>query len=171
MVLSDVRRRRDERPLPDVNEGRMTAFKLILFAILLALATATTAAPAQGLPTQETVLFITADRTIECVMRDAHSAAGYVDCAYAKALAGKMTPITHDLFLHAHRHWLVQFSGPALKGSSRRELGSEQTRVLRSGETLSVGFFRCSSRVAGLTCVSRHSGHGFFLSGTTQRTF
>ena len=158
------------RPLPDVGEGGMTALKLV-FAILLALATATAAGPARGLPTQDAVLFITADRSVECVMRDPHTAAGYVDCAFAKALAGKMTPITHDVYLQAHRHWLVQFSGPALKGSSRIGYGSEQTRVLRSGETLTVGFFRCSSRLAGLTCISRHSGHGFFLSSTKQRTF
>jgi hypothetical protein len=150
---------------------QVTAHKLVLFAILLALATASAAAPAQGLPAQDTVLFITADRTIECVMVDAHSAAGYVDCAYTKALGGPTTPITHDVFVHAHRHWIVQFSGPALEGSTRREWGSEQTTALLSGETLNVGFFRCSSRVAGLTCTSRHSAHGFFLSSTSQRTF
>ena len=158
-----MRDRRGQRP--------MTTHTLILLPILLAVATAGAAAPARRLSAQDTVRFITVDRTIECVMVDAHSAAGYVDCAYAKALAGPTTPVTHDVFVHAHRHWIVQFSGPALEGSTRREWGWKQTTALRSGETLNVGFFRCSSRIAGLTCISKHSAHGFLLSSTTQRTF
>jgi predicted N-acetyltransferase YhbS len=47
----------------------------------------------------------------------------------------------------------------------------ELALVAEDGQTLKVGYFRCTSRVAGLTCLSRHSGHGFFLSNKRQRTF
>ena len=45
--------------------------------------------------------------------------------------------------------------------------------MLRSGQTVTVGYFRCTSRAAGLTGVSRHSGHGFFLGkhNKSQRLF
>ncbi len=39
------------------------------------------------------------------------------------------------------------------------------------GTTLNVGWIRCVSRYSGLTCKGRISGHGFFLSRETQRTF
>jgi Family of unknown function (DUF6636) len=44
-------------------------------------------------------------------------------------------------------------------------------RTLGYGKTLRRGFFRCTSRQAGLTCRSLNSRHGFFLSRARQRTF
>ena len=141
----------------------------ILFALLIV--TAAIASSAQGGAGEDAVVFLTADRTIECQMLDAKTTAGNVDCAFAKALAGPTTPVTHDLYVHAHRHWLVLYSGHALAGSTRRGFGRPPTQSLSSGQALLIGNFRCSSASAGVTCVSKHSGHGFFLSSTRQRTF
>jgi len=44
-------------------------------------------------------------------------------------------------------------------------------RTLEYGRTLQLGFVRCVSRRTGLTCLSRHSGHGFTLSQQRQVTF
>src|SRR5262249_22435677 len=111
------------------------------------------------------------DRNIECEMVAPNTTMGNVDCAYARAFSGETDSVTNDLYVHAHRHWLVQFSRPALVGSSRRGYGSAPVRALRLCQTLSGGYFRCESCTAGLTCISRHSGHGFFLGRATQRTF
>jgi hypothetical protein len=43
--------------------------------------------------------------------------------------------------------------------------------VLRYGSSRRFGPFRCTSRRTGLTCRSRVSGHGFFLSRARQRVF
>ena len=143
----------------------------IALALVAPLAAVAFAVPAQGEAADDEVIFLTADRTVECLVLDAGTTVGSVDCVYAKVLAGPSTPVTHDLFVHAHRHWLVRYSGPALVGSTRRGLGHAPVRVLPAGGTLTLGHFSCSSRAAGLTCASRHSGHGFFLSAARQRTF
>jgi hypothetical protein len=44
-------------------------------------------------------------------------------------------------------------------------------RTLAYGTTFRRGYFRCTSRMSGLTCASTYSGHGFFLSRSKQRTF
>ena len=141
--------------------------------ILLAVSIATleVASSAHGRDSEDAVVFLTADRTIECLMLDAKTTAGNVECVFAKSLTGPTTSVTHDLYIHAHRHWLVLYSGHALVGSTRRGLGPPPSRSLSVGQVLRIGYFRCSSVSAGVTCVSRHSGHGFFLSSARQRTF
>jgi hypothetical protein len=44
-------------------------------------------------------------------------------------------------------------------------------KVLRYGRSLRVGPFTCTSRLSGLTCKSRPSGHGFKLSKQRQKRF
>ena len=108
-------------------------------------------------------------RDIECVMVDPNVAYGNVTCG-----------IHRDRFRGSHsdfdsekpsRRWFVNVTQFALVEVDARGFGSSPVRVLRYGQTLKVGYFRCTSRVAGLTCLSRHSGHGFFLSNQRQRTF
>jgi hypothetical protein len=43
--------------------------------------------------------------------------------------------------------------------------------VLPYGETLRKGRFACTSEEAGVRCVNRRSGHGFFLSRQRVRLF
>ena len=152
-----------------VGPGVMSS-RLIVVILALGL-TGAGALPARGMHAELSIRFITADRDIECEMVAPNTTTGSVDCAYARAFSGPTDSLTDDLFVHAHRHWLVQFSRPALVGSTRRGYGSEPVKALRLGQTLTVGYFRCVSRAAALTCVSRHSGHGFSLGKTTQRTF
>jgi hypothetical protein len=150
----------------------MIPLKFILCAFVLGSATAFVVPPAQGFPTELTVHFITADRNIECEMVDPNITIGNVTCAlHSKGYTTRGDLGNHDLTANRSLRWHVDFSRPALVGPSRRELGSKPARILRYGQTLAVGYFRCRSRVAGLTCISRHSGHGFFLSRTRQRTY
>lgn len=44
-------------------------------------------------------------------------------------------------------------------------------RVLRYGRSVRAGVITCTSRVPGLTCTNRRTGHGFFLSRERQRVF
>ena len=46
-----------------------------------------------------------------------------------------------------------------------------RSRTLSYGSSRRFGPFGCKSRVTGLTCRSRPSGHGFFLSRERQRVF
>jgi hypothetical protein len=45
------------------------------------------------------------------------------------------------------------------------------SRTLGYGRSLTLGHLRCTSAVAGLTCTSLRSGHGFFLSRQKLRTW
>ena len=44
-------------------------------------------------------------------------------------------------------------------------------RVLRYGESISRGRFRCRSRTSGMRCVNTRNGHGFALSRERVRRF
>ena len=152
-----------------IRASRTLVGVVAVFAV--GLATAANALPAEGSTDEDAVVFLTADRTIECEMLDTKTTVGNVDCVLAKALTGPWTTTSHDLYVHAHRHWLVSYSRRALVGATRRGLGPRPTRRLSVGQTLRIGYFRCSSALAGLTCMSSHSGHGFFLSSARQRIF
>lgn len=46
-----------------------------------------------------------------------------------------------------------------------------QGRVLAYGSSTSAGRFTCTSRPSGVTCRNRRSGHAFFLSRDSYRTY
>ena len=106
-------------------------------------------------------------------MVDPNTTIGNVTCAlHSKGYTTRGDVDNHGLTASRSLRWFVDFSRPAVVGPSRRELGSTRIRIVRAGQRLVVGYFSCSSRAAGqLTCASRHSGHGFSLTRTTQRTF
>jgi hypothetical protein len=148
-------------------QSRRLATSLLVWTILAA--SSVFAASAKGAPTELLVHFVMPRRDIECVMVDPNVAYGNVTCG-----------IHRDRFRGSHsdfdsekpsRRWFVNVTQFALVEVDARGFGSSPVRVLRYGQTLKVGYFRCTSRVAGLTCLSRHSGHGFFLSNQRQRTF
>jgi hypothetical protein len=119
------------------------------------------------------VHFVTADRNAECEMVDPETTIGNVECVlHSNGYTTRGDLDNHGLTARPHPHWFVDYSHPASGGLSRREVhGPVPARTLQTGRTLTVGNFRCSSRVAGLTCTSLRSRHGFFLSRTKQRTF
>jgi len=129
------------------------------------------AASAWSAHTELLVHFVLPGRDTECGMVDPNLLIGNVTCAIHRNRFRCSGPC--DLEQNASRRWYVDVTRIAELGQSRRGLGSAPTRVLRSGQTLTVGYFRCTSRPAGLTCVSTHSGHGFFLSKNdrSQRLF
>ena len=146
--------------------GRLATSLLVLFLTL-----PTVFAPsAEGAPTELLVHFVMPGRDIECLMVDPNVAYGNVTCGIQR---NRFRGSRGDHFdsEKPSRRWFVDVNKPALVEVSTRLFGSSPTRVLRYGQTLRVGFFRCTSRVAGLTCLSRHSGHGVFLSNKRQRTF
>ena len=144
---------------------------LVVLAVALCTATVAVVSPARAGPAELLVHFITADRNIECEMVDPNTTIGNVTCVmHSKGYTTRGDLDNHGLTAHAHRQWFVDYSRPALAGGGRREVHGPM-RVLRNGRALSVGYFRCVSGAAGLTCTSKHSGHGFFLSRAHQRTF
>ena len=150
-------------------QSRRLAPSLLVVALLVA--SSGFAASVEGAPTELLVHFVMPGRDIECVMVDPNVANGNVECginrnrfrgSHSGSIVGAEKP---------SRRWLVNVNQFAVVDVSTRGFGSSPVRVLRYGQTLRVGFFRCKSRVAGLTCLSRRSGHGFFLSDKQQRTF
>ena len=127
------------------------------------------AASAKGAPTELLVHFVVPGRDIECMMVDPNVAYGNVTCGiHRNRFRGSRSDFDSE---KPSRRWFVDVNQFAVVDVSTRPFGSSPVRVLRYGRTLRVGFFRCTSRVAGLTCLSRSSGHGFFLSNKQQRTF
>jgi hypothetical protein len=107
-------------------------------------------------------------RDIECEMVDPNLTIGNVTCAIHR----KRFRETHDGDGEkASRRWFLDLTRFSVVFPSGRGFGSAPIRVLRYGQTLRVGFYRCTSRATGLTCISRRSGHGFVLSNTRQRRF
>jgi hypothetical protein len=49
--------------------------------------------------------------------------------------------------------------------------GPENATVLRYGRSARLGPFRCDSRVTGMRCVVRATGHGFSIARRGVRTF
>jgi hypothetical protein len=126
-------------------------------------------ASAKGAPTELLVHFVMPGRDIECLMVDPNIPNGNVTCGINRnRFRGSHSRIDGE---KPSRRWFVDVTHFPLVEVSTRLFGSSPARVLRYGQTLRVGFFRCTSRVAALKCLSRHSGHGFFLSDKQQRTF
>ena len=114
------------------------------------------------------VHFATEDGNIECVANDSLGNNEPLECVMHSSGYDPTAP-DHTNY---HPHWVLLAHGVALKGTTPRGLGSPNpSRVLRDGETLTVGNFRCKATSSHLTCVSRRSQHGFFLSQGRQRTF
>jgi Family of unknown function (DUF6636) len=141
-----------------------------LFVLALLAAPSFLAASAKGAPSELLVHFVMPGRDIECLMVDPNVRSGNVICGIHRNRF-RRTRSGPDGAEKPSRRWWVTVTNPAVVDVETRGFGSSPVRVLRYGLTLRVGFFRCTSRVAGLTCVSRHSGHGFFLSNKRQRTF
>ena len=139
---------------------------IVVFALLAA--TGVVTASARGGSTELLVHFVLPGRDIECVMVDPNILSGNVTCARHRNKFRCSGPCDLE---NLSRHWSVDVTRPGLTGISRRGFGGSPAKILRPGKTLSVGYFRCSSREAGLTCVSRPSGHGFFLNNNKQRVF
>ena len=132
------------------------------------------AASAEARPAELLVPFVTADRNIECLMVDPDTTIGNVSCVmHSKGYTTKGDSDNPGLTAHPHLFWFVDYARHGDKGSTDREIDSfaPHRRVLREGQSVTVGYFSCSSRPTGLTCLSRHSGHGFLLSRVKQQTF
>lgn len=135
-------------------------------------ASGTLAASARSAQTELLVHFVLPGGDTECLMVDPNLQIGNVTCRIHR---NRFTCVgrTCDFENAYSRRWSVGVTQIATVWRNRQHLGSAPTRVLRSGQSLTVGYFRCTSRAAGLTCVSRRSGHGFFLSknNKSQRLF
>jgi hypothetical protein len=129
------------------------------------------AASARSAHTERLVHFVLPGRDTECEIVDPNTLSGNVGCAIHRNR--NRCPGYCGLEKEASRRWYVDVTRSAEVFRSARNLGTDSPRVLRSGQTVTVGYFRCTSRAAGLTCVSRHSGHGFFLGkhNQSQRLF
>jgi hypothetical protein len=148
-----------------------TKLATLLVSCALLLASAVFAASGQSAHMELLVHFVLPGGDTECEMVDPDLLIGNVTCGIHRNRFRCSGPC--DLERVASRRWFVDVSRVSLVGVSRRGLGSAPTRVLRPGQAVTVGYFRCVSRAAGLTCSSRRSGHGFFLgkNNKSQRLF
>jgi nitrite reductase/ring-hydroxylating ferredoxin subunit len=125
----------------------------------------------------ELVHFVTPDREIECDMAfDPYAIGGgamghgSVVCAIHRKRFRHSVGANVDLEKPSRR-WVIIDDDSASGGRRGRGFSSAAVRVLRNGQAVRVGPFRCTYRTARVTCVSTRSGHGFSISNKTQRTF
>jgi hypothetical protein len=149
-----------------------TRFATSLVVCTLLASSGVFAAPARSAHTERLVHFVLPGGDTECEIVDPNLLIGNVTCGIHRHRFTCVGP-TCDVESGYSRRWSVDVTRIATVERSRRPLRSVQTRVLRSGQSLTVGYFRCTSRTTGLTCVSRRSGHGFFLGNNnkSQRVF
>jgi len=148
------------------------AASLVVGAVLAA--SSVFAASAWSARTELLVHFVLPGGDTECEMVDPNLLIGNVTCGIHRHRY-RCVGVTCDQENAYSRQWFVDVDRIATVGPNNRgrPFGTAPTRVLRSGQSLTVGHFRCTSRPAGLTCVSMRSGHGFFLShnNKSQRLF
>ena len=146
---------------------------LLVVCALLA-ASSAVAASAWSARTELLVHFALPGGDTECEMVDPNLLIGNVTCGIHRHRYKCVGP-TCDQEDAYSRQWFVDVDRFATveRNNRGRPFGSAVARVLRPGQSLTVGYFRCTSRAVGLTCVSRRSGHGFFLStnNKSQRLF
>ena len=148
-----------------VRTGSRRLAASLLFLALLA-APSVFAASAKGAPSELLVHFVMPGRDIECLMVDPNVRYGNVECGiHRNRFRGSRSGFDSE---KPSRRWLVNVHQFAVVEVSTRPFGSSPVRVLRYGQTLRVGYFRCTSRVAGLTYLSRESGHGFMEPSNTK---
>jgi hypothetical protein len=149
-----------------VSRRRLSLGKtVVLFALVVA--TGGCGTSEQGRPAELRVHFVMPGRDIECEMNDPSLTNGNVLCAIHRK---RFRDTDYGDGEKPSRRWLLELTRFPAVFSNGRGFGSP-IRVLRYGRTLRVGFYRCTSRATGLTCISRRSGHGFVLSNTRQRRF
>ena len=153
-------------------QTRWTKLVMPLVVFVLFGATGVVATSASGGTAELLVHFVLPGGDTECEMVDPNLLIGNVTCGIHRHRF-KCVGLTCDIENAFSRRWTLQVTQTASVYRSRRPFGSAPTRVLRSGQSLAVGYFRCTSRAAGLTCGSLRSGHGFSLSknNTSQRVF
>jgi hypothetical protein len=145
-----------------------TRFVMALIICVSLAVSSVFAASARGARTELLVHFVLPGGDTECLMVDPNLLIGNVTCAIHRHRF-KCVGLTCDEENGYSRRWFVDVAQVAIVDRSRRPFGSSSIRVLRSGRSLTVGYFRCVSGAAGLTCLSRRSGHGFFLSKDNKR--
>jgi hypothetical protein len=147
--------------------SRLRRRLLLIVAALLTLSTGGLfVTSARSTSSERWIHFATEDRNIECVTSDSLANNVGLDCVMRSS---GYDPTTAEETRY-HSHWILFRNGVALKGITRRGLGGPNPAIiLRNGQTLTVGNFRCSARRSHLTCVSRFSRDGFFLSQGRQR--
>ena len=116
-------------------------------------------------------------RGLDTLRANGWRGSGYVRCGIHR---NRFRPTTGYFSGHGDqsRRWRVDQNGDvATSGMSGRIFGMNGTivstvpRVLRNGQTVRAGVFRCTYRTAVVTCANTRSGHGFLISNKTQRTF
>jgi hypothetical protein len=154
---------------------------LLLASALLAAASVLPASAQGTSAADDFVHFVTPDREIECDMAPYFGPAmgsGYVRCGINR---NRFRPTSGYFSGHEDqsRRWRVDGNGErATSGMSGRIFGispssvsSVPLTVLRNGQTVGAGVFRCTYRSAAVTCRNTRSGHGFTISRKAQRTF
>ena len=168
----------------------MCAFIVKLLVTCGMLLTAfTVAAPASGATASSSpcrikrglcVHFVTPDRDIECDLQFDATApgggSGSVRCGihrnrYRDDQGGCFFRFREKTW---SRHWYIV--GPIRNtnvgaNAQRRCFSDDPVTVLRDGQKVGVGPFRCRYRAPVVTCVNSRLGHGFSISNKTQRMF
>jgi hypothetical protein len=162
--------------------------KLLLTCGMLLMAF-TVAAPASGATASSSpcrierglcVHFVTPDRDIECDLQFDATApgggSGSVRCGihrnrYRDDQGGCFFRFREKTW---SRHWYIV--GPIRNtnvgaNAQRRCFSDDPVTVLREGQKVGVGPFRCRYRGPVVTCVNSRLGHGFSISNKTQRMF
>ena len=124
------------------------------------------------------VHFVTPDRDIECdISFDATAAGGgfgSVRCGvHRNRYRGSGSCLFRSRENPSRRWYIVGPAGNTNVGAyaQRRCFSGVPVTVLRDGQRVGVGPFRCRYRAPVVTCVNSRLGHGFSISNKTQRTF
>jgi hypothetical protein len=151
---------------------RLTRVAVSVVVAALVAASSVLVASAWSARTELLVHFVLPGGDTECEMVDPNTLIGNVTCGIHRHRF-RCVPRGCDEESRCSRRWFVDLDRFATVSGSCRPLGADRPRVLRFGQSLTFPFFRCTSQANGLTCVSRRSGHGFFLSknNKSQRLF
>jgi hypothetical protein len=129
--------------------------------------TTTTRAPAPATPTVHISTFKSPSGNIGCDVIDGSARCDIKQRSWSPPPTPKSCPPIVDF----GQGLVVGGSGPAQFVCAGDTTLDPSAQALAYGTDTVVGSFRCASRTSGMTCTKTDTGHGFFISFQSYRTF
>jgi hypothetical protein len=135
------------------------SLRLVLAVALVALTGLATAASASAFKG-----FVSPSHNIGCVMDSQAVRCDIRDHSWQSPPKPKSCDVDYGGGVAVDKKGRAQF---LCAGDTTLEAGP----VLAYGDSISQGRFRCESQEAGMRCVNKRTGHGFFLAKQTYKLF
>jgi hypothetical protein len=107
----------------------------------------------------------------EAKTRSFHTPSQNIACMYVSHIDARGAYLRCDVYSLNDTAFTLRRRGRGHRVHVTDAVGRGAGRELAYGDSVTYGPFKCTSRLTGLTCRSKPSGHGFKLSRASQTVF